>query len=376
MATVNWSLQHKRDTAANWTANNPTLLAGQLGIETDGLTTTPKFKIGDGSTAWNTLPYFYGGSASAQDLNNVLTVGNTTSGQDIVLTDDDKLQIGSTAGRYIGYDTNLIQIGLGIINTNSNDHIILQDGGGIHVDTTFVELPQLTASRVIATDANNRLSALTGTGFLTLNAGVISYDTNTYLTTAAAALAYQPLDSDLTSWAGVTRASGFDTFTATPSSANLRALLSDENGTGAALFDGATSPNFTTGITISSVAVPTISSTNTFTNKRITKRITTITSSATPTINTDNCDAVTITALAANITSFTTNLSGTPNDFDELIIRIKDNGTARTLAWGASFEAKGVALPTTTVISKVLTVKFIYDSVTSKWGCVASVSEY
>jgi hypothetical protein len=32
-------------------------------------------------------------------------------------------------------------------------------------------------------------------------------------------------------------------------------------------------------------------------------------------------------------------------------------------------------LPTTTVISKVLTVGFIYDSVTSKWGCVASVQE-
>lgn len=36
---------------------------------------------------------------------------------------------------------------------------------------------------------------------------------------------YQPLDSDLTSWAGVTRASGFDTFTATPSGANLASLL-------------------------------------------------------------------------------------------------------------------------------------------------------
>ena len=59
-----------------------------------------------------------------------------------------------------------------------------------------------------------------------------------YLTTAAAAAAYQPLDSDLTSWAGITRASGFDTFAATPSSANLRALLSDEVGTGAAYFVG------------------------------------------------------------------------------------------------------------------------------------------
>ena len=109
----------------------------------------------------------------------------------------------------------------------------------------------------------------------------------------------------------------------------------------------------------------------TLTNKRITSRITTITSSATPTINTDNCDAVTITALAEAITSFTTNLSGTPTNFQKLIIRIKDNGTARAIAWGTSFEAKGVALPTTTVISKVLTVGFIYDTVTSKWGCVA-----
>jgi len=48
--------------------------------------------------------------------------------------------------------------------------------------------------------------------------------------------AYQPLDSDLTSWAGVTRASGFDTFAATPSSANFRGLLTDETGTGSAVF--------------------------------------------------------------------------------------------------------------------------------------------
>lgn len=108
---------------------------------------------------------------------------------------------------------------------------------------------------------------------------------------------------------------------------------------------------------------------------RITPRITTITSSATPTINTDNCDAVTITALAAAITSMTSGLSGTPNNFDKLIIRIKDNGTARAITWGASFEAKGVALPTTTVISKVLTVGFLYDTVTAKWGCVASAQE-
>jgi hypothetical protein len=117
------------------------------------------------------------------------------------------------------------------------------------------------------------------------------------------------------------------------------------------------------------------SDTQTLTNKRIDPRVSTEASSATPTINTDNVDAHSITALATAITSMTTNLSGTPVDFQKLIIRIKDNGTARAITWGASFEAKGVALPTTTVLGKVLTVGFIYDTVTSKWGCVASAQE-
>ena len=103
--------------------------------------------------------------------------------------------------------------------------------------------------------------------------------------------------------------------------------------------------------------------------------VTTIVSSATPTINSDNCAYVTITALATNITSMTTNLSGTPTNFQKLIFRIKDNGTSRSITWGSDFEAKGVALPTATTASKVLATGFIYDTVTSKWGCVASVEE-
>ena len=117
------------------------------------------------------------------------------------------------------------------------------------------------------------------------------------------------------------------------------------------------------------------SDTQALTNKRITPRVTTITSSATPTINTDNCDAVSITAQAVAITSMTSNLSGTPSNFDKLIIRIKDDGTARAISWGASFESKGVTLPTTTTAGKVSTIGFFYDTVTSKWGCVAAVTE-
>jgi hypothetical protein len=55
---------------------------------------------------------------------------------------------------------------------------------------------------------------------------------------------YQPLDADLTSWAGVTRAAGFDTFASGPTSANLKALVTDETGSGALVF--ATSPTLVT----------------------------------------------------------------------------------------------------------------------------------
>jgi len=145
--------------------------------------------------------------------------------------------------------------------------------------------------------------------------------------------------------------------------------------TGAEVDTGTDDAKFVTAKAVADSKLSYTDGTETLTNKRVTPRITSITSHATPTINTDNCDCVTITAQAEAITSMTTNLSGTPTNFQKLIIRIKDNGTARAITWGTSFEAKGVALPTTTVVSKVLTVGFIYDTVTSKWGCVASAQE-
>lgn len=106
-----------------------------------------------------------------------------------------------------------------------------------------------------------------------------------------------------------------------------------------------------------------------------TPRTNTVTSSATPTINVDTTDIFTITALATNITSMTTNLSGTPVNGQKLIIRILDNGTARTITWGASYVSRGATLPTTTVLSKYTYVGLIYNSTASKWDCVAAVTE-
>ena len=101
----------------------------------------------------------------------------------------------------------------------------------------------------------------------------------------------------------------------------------------------------------------------------------TVVSSATPSINTDTTDIFTVTALAAAITSFTTNLTGTPVNGQKLILRIKDDGTARAITWGASFVSRGATLPTTTVINKTVYVGLIYNSTASIWDCVAVSQE-
>lgn len=118
-----------------------------------------------------------------------------------------------------------------------------------------------------------------------------------------------------------------------------------------------------------------LNSVQTLTNKRITPRIDTVASSATPAINTDTTDQFTITALATNITSFTTNLTGTPTIGQRLTIRILDNGSARTLAFGASFASRGATLPTTTVAGKYMYLGFIWNGVASTWDLVARAEE-
>ena len=93
-------------------------------------------------------------------------------------------------------------------------------------------------------------------------------------------------------------------------------------------------------------------------------RIQTVTSSATVTPTSTN-DLVTITAQATGLTL--ANPTGTFVEGQSLMIRIKDNGTARAITFGADYRAIGITLPTTTVISKTMYLGIIYNSTDAKW---------
>jgi Major tropism determinant N-terminal domain len=64
-------IQVKRGTASSWTSANTVLAAGEIGFETD----TKKMKVGDGSTAWNSLSY----TVTDGDISGV-TAGTGLSG--------------------------------------------------------------------------------------------------------------------------------------------------------------------------------------------------------------------------------------------------------------------------------------------------------
>jgi hypothetical protein len=75
-------MQQRRDTAANWTSNNPTLANGEIGIETD----TKKMKVGDGTTAWTSLAYAATGTVTSITAGTGLSGGTISSSGTIALS--------------------------------------------------------------------------------------------------------------------------------------------------------------------------------------------------------------------------------------------------------------------------------------------------
>jgi hypothetical protein len=100
-----------------------------------------------------------------------------------------------------------------------------------------------------------------------------------------------------------------------------------------------------------------------------------VSSAATVTPTSSN-DLVKITAQAVALTLAAP--TGSPVEGQALMIRIKDNGSAQTIAWTSGtggYRAIGVTLPTTTVLSKTTYVGLIYNSDDSRWDAIGVTTE-
>jgi hypothetical protein len=193
-----------------------------------------------------------------------------------------------------------------------------------------------------------------------------------------------PIDSDLTS-----TSAGDDTV---PSAKATKAM-----GDAKALLAGSTSQAFSVSqlelghasdttltrvsagvIAVEGVTIPTISSTSTLTSKRINPRLVTAASYTTDTgtsLDVSTCDQFEVTAQAGALKL--NNPSGTPLGGQQLIVRIKDNGTARALTYDTQFRASSdLALPTTTILSKTLYMKFVFNATDTKWDLLAFLNNF
>lgn len=88
---------------------------------------------------------------------------------------------------------------------------------------------------------------------------------------------------------------------------------------------------------------------------------------------TNSNDLVIITAQAQALTL--ANPAGSFTEGQKLIYRIKDNGTARAISYGAKFRAIGITLPTTTVINKTTYIGVIYNATDDKFDALATGTE-
>jgi len=139
-------IQMRRDTAANWTSNNPTLAAGEWGLETD----TGKFKIGDGSTAWN-VPLAYSSLPS-----NVLSLAGGTMTGAI-----------ATNSTFDGVDVAVRDAVLTTTTTTANAALPTTGGtmtGAIATNSTFDGVDIATRDAILTSTTTTANAALPATG--------------------------------------------------------------------------------------------------------------------------------------------------------------------------------------------------------------------
>jgi len=182
MAVVT-QIQIRRGTAAQWTSTNPTLASGELGSETD----TNKIKCGNGSTAWNSLPYI----ASDGDITGVTAgtglSGGGTSGTVTVSIDTSVTADLSTAQTLTNKTLTDPKINLAIdAETASYTAVLANNGQVVTMSVGSGNTFSIPTNASVAFPIGTQINVLQiGTGQTTIQA--VTSGTTTVLSTAATA---------------------------------------------------------------------------------------------------------------------------------------------------------------------------------------------
>tara|TARA_R110000868_G_scaffold411706_1_gene707759 strand:- start:2714 stop:5038 length:2325 start_codon:yes stop_codon:yes gene_type:complete len=94
----------------------------------------------------------------------------------------------------------------------------------------------------------------------------------------------------------------------------------------------------------------------------------------TPTVGVDAYEYTAISGLGVTIAAPT----GTPKDFHRLMIRLRDDGTSRPVAWDAIYRASasGPALPSATTLGKTMYLTFVFNATDTKWDLINLTDDF
>lgn len=126
-------MQMRSDTEANWIANDPLLMMGELGLTTDG-ENKGRFKIGDGVTAWSGLAYYGSGTTPGGD--QYVTIDMLENGE-VALPVATETQAGGivsamgTNAIYVNHVTGVASVASVSVNKLSQEDgsVLVLDGG-------------------------------------------------------------------------------------------------------------------------------------------------------------------------------------------------------------------------------------------------------
>jgi hypothetical protein len=160
-------IRFRRDTAANWTSNNPILTTGELGYETN----TGKFKIGNNTNAWTALPYSITAELSEGNLNDLKDVTITSA------ADGDFLRWNGTA-----WINDAVNLGT---DTTGSYVTSLVAGTGVSVSNNSGEsaTPTIAIGQSVGTAATVTFATVTTTGDVTVGGNLTVSGTTTSINT-------------------------------------------------------------------------------------------------------------------------------------------------------------------------------------------------